>query len=66
MTATIYTLNIHQKNPEEALREGIVKHVCGGALFRLTVEGNVYCARCSEAVSSLEVKDRSETVDSAA
>ncbi len=65
MTASIHTLNIQQKHPQESRHEGIVQRVCGGTLFRLTAMGNVYCAKCSEPVRSLEVKDR-ETAGEAA
>lgn len=66
MTATIHTLNIQQKHPQESRHEGIVQHACGGALFRITAMGNVYCAKCSEMVSSIEVCDRISAEGSAA
>lgn len=66
MTATIHTLNIQQKHPQEARQEGIVQHTCGSTLFRISAMDSVYCNKCSEMLESLEVCDRVSAEGSAA
>ena len=58
MTATIHNLKIQQRHPPEIKHEGVIAHTCGSTHFRLTIEGNVYCVKCSAKVESMEVKDR--------
>ncbi|MCA3183239.1 MAG: hypothetical protein INH13_06405 [Cupriavidus sp.] len=58
MTATVHELNITQKMPVDLKDEGVIQHTCGSTSFRMTVPGNVYCAKCGALVQSLQVTDR--------
>jgi len=66
MTATIHTLKIQHKYPQEVKQEGVVQHTCGSTLFRISAMGNVYCNKCSQMLESLEVCDRMPVDGSAA
>lgn len=66
MTATIHTLPISQRHPADLKSEGLLAHTCGSTSFRLTVAGNVYCAKCGALVEAVEVRERQPVTDAAA